>query len=81
MTLARGKSLNGYVIFKNPAGHPGKFVVRMRRTIGGEEALDATPVAVVESLEAARAAVENTDCMLCLPRGPHDEPGVVETWV
>lgn len=81
MTLARGKNLNGYVIFKNPSDHPGKFVVRLRRMIGEEGVLDATPVAVVDTLEAAREKIENTDCLLCLPRGPHDEPEVIETWV
>lgn len=81
MTLARGKNLNGYVIFKHPASHPDKYVVRIRRMMGDEGVLDATPVHVADTLDEARSAVQNTDCLICLPRGPRDEANVVETWL
>lgn len=81
MTLARGKSLNGYVISKNPHGHDGKYVVSIRRMMGDESVLDASPFAVAESLEFARAAIQDTDCILRLPPGPEDGPEVVEIWV
>mgnify|MGYP001570627715 CR=1 FL=1 len=81
MTLARGKNLNGYVIFKSPPGHDGKYVVRVRRMMGDEGVLEASPFAVAESLAGARAAIQNTDCILRMPPAPGDGPEVVETWV
>lgn len=81
MALAPGRNANGYVIFKNPPDHPGKFVVKVRRMMGNDGVLDATPVAVAETLDAARAAIQNTDCLLCLPHGLQDDPHVVETWI
>lgn len=81
MTLVPHQNLNGYVIFKSPSDYPGKFVVRVRRMMGNKGVLDAAPVVVAETLDEARAAVENTDCLLCLPRGLEDEPEVVETWI
>ncbi|OGH59096.1 MAG: hypothetical protein A3G34_02090 [Candidatus Lindowbacteria bacterium RIFCSPLOWO2_12_FULL_62_27] len=81
MTLTPGTSLNGYVIYKNQQDNPGKFVVRVRRNVGADSIVDPVPLAVVDSLDSARHAIRDTDCLLCLPRGPQDDPNVVETWV
>lgn len=78
MTLARGKQVNGYVIFKEGDGN---FVVRMRRLMGEDAVLDETPLAVTASLEDARAAIQNTDCLLRLPPDSADGPTALETWV
>lgn len=81
MTLTPGSQRNGYVILKNPKGYPGKYIVRVRRISGGDSVADPTPVSIQDSLEAARAAISGTDTLLCLPRGPHDDPDVIETWM
>lgn len=80
MTLARG-DLPQYVILRNQAEFPGKYVVRERRSVGNEEILAVVPYAVADSLDEARAAVQGTDCMLCLPPALTDPKEVVETWV
>ena len=56
-------------------------MVRMRRMLGGESVLDMTPFAVADSIDAARESIQNTDCLICLPRGVEDSPDVVETWI
>lgn len=81
MTLIPWQKPQAYVIFKNPPDYPGKFVVRHRRQVGDETVTETIPMAVAETLEDARAAIQNTDGLLCLPRGPHDDPGVIETWI
>ncbi len=81
MTLYKGDGLSQFLILNNQPDHPGKFVVQERRS----SAFDGSPVtvtlAVVDTLEAARDAIRETDCMICLPPAPEDPSGAIESWV
>ncbi|MBI4179475.1 hypothetical protein HY522_08650 [bacterium] len=81
MTLQPAFRPNGYIILKNQPDHPGKFVVRLKRNIGDETVLEPVPVAVADSIEAARDAISGADCLLRFPPGPGDDAGAVETWM
>ena len=68
-----------FVITTNTSDYGSAYVVR-RHVIGDNAVVpDADPIAVCDSLEAARAAIPVTDLM----RGePHrnDDPVIVEFW-
>lgn len=80
MTLARGHGFERYLILKNLEDYPGKYVVRLSR-LNGAATVYSDPLAVTDTLEDARAVLDDTDCLLCLPRGPDDDKHVIESWV
>lgn len=69
-----------FVVYERPRDFPRSFVVRRHYVLeGGAMQAEAVPLAVVDTLEQARAA---------LPPGLHqiaradgDEPQIVETWL
>jgi hypothetical protein len=79
-TLFDHDVLRMFVITANPSDFPGKFVVRENVIARGssEPILDPAPLAVVDTITEARAAVPPD--RICMPRSPKDPPVVVETW-
>lgn len=77
-------STQGWTIYQNPSDYPGKHVVRRwftRRNHGQVETMaDVVPVAVADSLEAARRALPLSACAR-LARDPQDDPCIVEVWL
>lgn len=69
-----------YTITHSPSDYPGMYVTR-RHVVGptGEVVFDADPLAVTETLNAARRAVPAG--LYNLGREPHDDSVIVETWV
>lgn len=70
-----GFDLPLYVIYSDPLDAPGKFV--LRRHVG--ERPDPAPAAVVDSLEACRAALPPG--LFNLGRYDEDDPKIVEVWI
>jgi len=68
-----------WVIFHNPTDYPGKYVVRVQRAGPGTLTNDPMPRAVVNTLEAARAAIPSW--CVCLGRKLDDVPQIVEVWL
>lgn len=69
------------VIYANPLDHPGKYVTRRQwARRGGTVEAELEPLAVVDTLAAARAAVP-PECDTRLDRDPADEPQIVECWI
>lgn len=70
--------LHQFVIYRNPADYPDKVVVR-RWSIGAAQVTpDAAPLTLVDTVEAARAALPPG--LVCLGREPGDDPVIVEVW-
>jgi len=71
-----------YVITKNPSDYPGKHVVRTWLQRGRQVTAEQGPRAVVDTLEAARAALPNGGAGLFrIARHQQDDPVIVETWL
>lgn len=73
-----------WVIYDNPTDYPGKFVAREWRLVyGNPNPVPMEPPIVVDSLEAARTAIQFASGMLLvrLAPMPGDDPKIVETWV
>lgn len=72
-----------FVVYDNPSDYRGKFVVRrhfVMRTVDRTFVRVAIiPHAVVDTLEAARAAIPAG--LTRLLRVPGDDPVIVETWL
>jgi hypothetical protein len=69
------------VIYRNPLDYPGKYVVRRQWAgAGGSIEVEDEPIAVVDTLDEARAAVP-AEQDACIARDPHDEPHIVESWI
>lgn len=80
MTTFSPHELAMWTIHESPDDYPDQFVVRRSRAhSGGGLAADPEPVAVVKTLEEARAAVP--PFLYRLPRLPEDEISVVEVWL
>lgn len=77
--------LSLWVVYWNPSDFPGRFVVRRQVAVAPNPSIpdgiwcDPDPLAVVDTLDEARAAVPGW--LTCLPRSPDDHPVVVEVWV
>lgn len=69
-------------IYENPSDYPGLFVARSFVAVNGTPLPLAKPLAVVPTLEEARAAVRafRPDAV-CFARNPNDDPVVVESWL
>lgn len=67
------------VIYHNPVDHPGRYVTRAQWIYPGRVEPDPEPLAVVDTLEEARAVIPPD--MDRVARDPHDEPQVVECWL
>ncbi len=74
--LVQEGELPQFVIYNSPSDCPGKYVVRMWRTIiqKGPTAM----VAAVDSLEQAREIIP--EGLHCMPRLDGDDPVIVEVW-
>lgn len=70
------ESLPMWVIYDRPRDYPDHVVVR--KWLVREQA-EPTPCTLHDSIEAARAALPPG--LVCLPRDPHDDPFIVETWL
>lgn len=69
------------VIYENPLDFPGRFVVRRQWACKGDKVeIEVDPLAVVDTLEQARAAVPmEQDARV--DRDPDDDSKIVECWV
>lgn len=74
-----------YAVYRYPSDYPDKFVVRRWRVkpphvATGEERIEYEkfPCAVVDTLQAARAAIP--EGLAYLPRTPDEDPAILETW-
>lgn len=68
------------VIYRNPSDYPDKYVLRMSYACkDGTVRLAPEPLAVVDTLTQARAAVPPQQDYY-MPRQPQDDPVIVETW-
>ena len=72
-----------YTIYFSPSNHVNQYVVR-RHVINafGHSVADVTPLAVVDSLDAARAALSlhSRVILVRVARRPQDDSAIVETW-
>ena len=72
-----------YTIYRNPRDYPGRCVVRGWTIVRGEHQheliVDAEPLAIVDTVEEARAAVPPG--LVRLDRLPGDDPVIVEVWL
>ena len=68
-----------FAIYRSPRDYPDQFVVRRWRLVGNEAVHDAQPLAVVDSLDEARAAVPLG--LVRINRYPEDDPVIVEVWL
>ena len=68
------------VIYKNPLDHPGKYVVRRQWAGQGNVLIEPGALAVVDTLDEARAAVP-PEQDTCLGRNPEDDPAIFEVWL
>lgn len=66
-------------VYFNPSDYPGKFVVRFWVVTAAGVEKSAEPMAVVDTLEEARAAIPRG--AVRLDRSEHDEPVIVEVWI
>jgi hypothetical protein len=68
-------SIYTYAVYRNPPGHPGKWVVHRYRTNGGGV---AKPLVVANGyLEAMTGVPKGLERIV---PGPTDEPSLYETW-
>lgn len=68
-----------WVIYNNPADFPGKFVVRCHSAGPGFVIADSTPLAIVNTLDEARAAVPPGKTNI--HRMSADDPCIAEVWL
>lgn len=68
-----------WTVYSNPRDYPGKFVVRRSLVSSGGILPDREPLAVADTLEAARAVVPAW--LTVIPRSPEDDPVIVEVWL
>lgn len=69
------------VIYHDPSDYPGMYVVRQHHaTSSGPPTIDVEPLAVTDTLEAAREAVPPQQSWRT-DRFPEDDPTIVETWM
>jgi hypothetical protein len=68
-----------WTITRNPKDFPGKYVVHGHDVHAGFTKPHYEPLAVVNSLDEARAALPPG--LYNLGRKPDDEPQIVESWV
>lgn len=66
-------------IYRSPLDYPGKFVVRRFWIEAAGPVVEDLPLAVVATIEQARAALPPG--MWCLGREPGDDLAIVETWI
>lgn len=74
--------LRTYTIYFNPRDFPGRYVVReffVASATGFSPIPNPTPLAVVDTLEQARAALPPG--LANINRYIEDEPQIVETWL
>ena len=71
--------LTFYVVFRNPRDYPNKFVVRRQHVRAGHVEIEATPLAVVDTVREAHEALP--DGLVYIPPSPNDDPVIVEIWV
>jgi hypothetical protein len=68
------------VIYRNPSDFPGKYVVRRQWAGRGGVLIEPGTLAVVDTLDQARAAVPPEQDTR-LNRQPDDDPCIVEVWL
>jgi hypothetical protein len=73
------RALFMFTIYFDPRDYPGLYVVRGSAVSAGVIKMDRDPLAVVASLNEARAAIPDGLCMV--PRTLDDEPQIVEIWL
>jgi len=75
-------SLSIFTVYENPLDYPGSFVVRRFEVSADSTRAAALPLAVVDTLAEARAAVRRAHPgAVCMARADGDEPQIVESWI
>lgn len=76
-------SLEVIVVYKNPSDFPGKFVARSQRALAnGTIQAAVEPLIVADTLEAVQLTIQRTrPGLIRLPRYPHDDVAIYETWI
>jgi hypothetical protein len=69
-------------VYENPSDYPGKIVVRVAVITGGGARPMPLPLAVCDTLDEARASIEeHHPGLIRMHRMPGDDPVIVETWL
>lgn len=76
------RALPVIVIYSDPIDFPGRYVTRRQWALRGslQIEVEAEPLAVVDTIEEARAAVPPAQDHR-LDRDPDDDPAIVECWI
>jgi len=75
-------TLSIFTVYENPLDYPGRFVVRRFEVSADGAQPVPPPVAVVDTLAEARAAIRRVHpCPVCMTRAEGDEPQIVESWI
>jgi hypothetical protein len=67
-----------FTVYERPANAPASCAVR--RVLVADDGLSPAEWQLFRSLQEARAALARRG-LIRVPRGEHDEPGLVETWL
>lgn len=73
--------VNLWVIQRNPPDYPNKYVVRHWFVKGDDRWVDDQPLAVVDTLEAARRAIQPQQRVNLGPYKDGGDPSVCEAWM
>jgi hypothetical protein len=68
-----------FVVYRDPADYPGRYVVRGCSVGAGRIVPDSDPTFVGDDLVGARAAIPR-EANTRFARDENDEPQIVETW-
>jgi hypothetical protein len=75
--LTQQNDLPMFTVYDSPLDHPGKFVVRLFRTIPVAQPTHFAEV--FDTLEQARQFIPPG--LVCLTRAPQDDAKIVEVWL
>lgn len=73
-------SIDAFVVYVRPREHPDKYVVRRWAISGPNRWIDPTPVAICDTLTAARHTI-NPPRRHNLGRCDDEDPDVYEVWL
>jgi len=74
MTLAM------WTVYDHPTDYPDKYVAR-RFDVARDGARPTESIIIMDNLDRLRDMLAFEMHLTCLPRSPHDDPKIVETWL
>jgi len=75
-------SLSIFTVYENPRDYPGRIVVRRFDVSAGGAVADPEPLAIVDTLDEARAAIKRVHPGAAwVQRNPSDDDPIVECWL